>query len=97
MLDELDLLRNSVGAHYLINGSYPTGFTQIGWEADTLYSDYGGMPISLYNDGIIAVGFGTSAVGDMYFVNEPIMEEGEIVWYCYGQNIAVELLPAACQ
>ena len=37
--------------------------------------------------------------GEMYFVNEPafLEEDGTVEWHCYGQNIAVEVLPEACQ
>ena len=97
VVDEMSILRNSVAAHHMMNGAFPTSFTEIGWETDILYSDYGGMPVSLYQDGLIGVGFGEGELGDMYLVNEPALEEGEVVWYCYGQNIPAEVLPPGCQ
>ena len=97
VLDELSILRNSVAAHYMMNQSFPVSFAEMGWDSEILYSEHGGMPVGLYEDGIIAVDFGESPDGGVFLVNEPEIENDQVVWYCYGQNIAPELLPADCQ
>ncbi len=95
--DEMSILRNSIDAYYLMEGELPTEFSQIGWPGEVLYSENGGMPIGLYQDGMLGVSFGAGPDGDIYYVNEPVLEGDSLVWYCYGQNLPVELLPPSCQ
>ena len=79
-------------------GTWPASFTDLGFESEELYSDNGGMPTRLYDGGVIATWFGENEEGGAFFVMEPVeVDESGVTWTCYGQNIAAELLPEACQ
>lgn len=98
VLAEMSLVTGQVAKFYAEQGAYPTSLSQLGWESESLVSDHGGMPLGLYEDGVLAVYFGESEAGTVYFVNEPGVEEnGSLQWYCYGQNIPIETLPESCQ
>ncbi len=96
---ELALLRSQIDEYHMGNGAFPTKLSELGWPEETLYSDHGGMPINLYAEGAVVVFFGARESGDLYFVNEPQVLEGAaggLNWYCYGQNLPLEILPEEC-
>lgn len=98
VLEELGTLRQGVSEYHAANDGMPTALSQIGWEQDILSSSYGGMPVQIYDQGMLLVSFGSNAEGGIYFVNEPaVADDGQVTWYCYGQNLPDGVLPAACE
>lgn len=98
VLDELGTLRQAVGEYHTANNAMPTALSQLGWEQDVVSSSYGGMPVQIYDQGMLLVSFGSDSEGGIYFVNEPAVgEDGQVTWYCYGQNLPAGVLPATCE
>lgn len=98
VMQELAPIRDKVESGYQETQSFAGDLTEIGWTASVLTSEYGGMPVAVYEGGVIGVTMGEADGETAYFVNEPSLSDtGEVRWYCYGQNIANEQLPAQCQ
>lgn len=98
VLTELTPLRQEITLHYQQNNAFPNDLTQLGRDASLTYSQYGGMPIAVYDGGIIGVSIGDKDAETAYFVNAPgLNEAGEVEWYCYGQNMPDDLLPEGCK
>ena len=97
--DELVTLQSGMTAYYDANGTWPSDFTALGWSTETLFSEHGGMPTSIFQEGTVAMYFGNTAAGEeVYFFAQPVVDANNAVaWRCAGQNIAPELLPATCQ
>jgi len=98
VLQEFEQIKGQVAEYHANQGAWPTDFTQLGWQSSTLRSDWGGMPVRIYDDGAVAVWYGDNAQGPMYFGVYPVVDDGGAVqWACFGQNIAEDYLPAECR
>jgi len=98
VMQEIAPIRENIAAHHAETNTFPDDLTQIGWTATVLTSEYGGMPVAVYNGGVIGVTLGEANGEEAYIVNEPgLSEDGEVEWYCYGQNVANERLPEPCR
>ena len=79
------------------NSAWPLSLQEIGYGSesiDDLASEYS---IMIYNSGMIGVHMGIDEAGEArYIVLKPVVEQGDIVWSCFGQNAQEEYLPAEC-
>ena len=95
---ELSEVTTQIEQYKATHGTWPASFSDIGFESEELYSDHGGMPVRIYEGGVVATWFGETESGGAFFVIEPVeATQGEITWSCYAQNIATELLPDTCR
>ena len=98
VVEEFAGLRQQIATHYAENKSFPTDMTEMGGAESVVYSDNGGMPVAVYDGGVIAVNYGGDGDGEPYLVLSPDVDEaGVISWYCAGQNIDQDLLPESCR
>jgi len=89
-------LRDAVEAYYTQNAGLPQDPSEL-VMSDAQRNALGAFDtaISVYEDGVIAATIDENE--DAYFVIEPsVSEEGEFIWYCYGQNLSEESLPQEC-
>jgi hypothetical protein len=85
------MVTNKVTEYVSINNEWPTSIQELGLTDDS-------NNISLYENGVIGIKVGVAAKGqEKYIIFEPKMDEGNIVWTCYGDNVASKYLPSSCQ
>lgn len=78
--------------------AWPENLADIGYQEDALIDDINNFNVNIYNQGMIAAEVGVNAQGkEQYIVIEPSVDEGQISWSCYGENLNSKLLPAQCQ
>ena len=77
--------------------AWPTSFTELGYDDETVYNDDYTLEMDVYEDGVIGVWLGTDDYGDsMFLVTEAFVDDsGELYWECYAENY-YEALPAPC-
>ncbi len=91
-------LTDAVAEYAQANQQWPTSLMEVGAGADPLADPAGSYEISIYDEGVIGVDVGEGANGERsYIVLEPVVEDGEISWVCYGQNLPEQMLPEACR
>lgn len=78
--------------------AWPEALADIGYHEEALIDDKNNFNVNIYNQGMIAALVGVNAEGkEQYIVIEPSVEDGQISWICYGENLNSTLLPALCQ
>lgn len=96
VLEEVKPLREAVSARYEQSNAFVSDLTELGMDSSFLFSEQGGMPIAIYNGGVIGVTLDENK--GAYFVLEPQLgEEGGVQWICYGQNVPNDSLPEVCR
>ncbi|MBK1874365.1 MULTISPECIES: pilin [unclassified Marinobacter] len=80
------------------NQAWPVTMQELGYPELILENDVQNYSIDVYDDGMIGVEMGVDDSGESkYIVLEPAVDEGEISWTCYGQNVNEKHLPASCR
>ncbi len=91
-------VRDAVGSYAVQNQAWPKDLTELGYESAAISGPAGKYTISMYDSGVIGASVGVDAAGEkMYIVLEPYVEEGQVYWSCYGQNLAEKYLPPGCE
>ena len=91
-------LQDEITEYAAANQAWPANLTDLGYDSKTLSDLAETYEIELYDEGLIGVEVGTNADGEsQYIVLEPTIEEGEILWECYGQDLPTKLLPPDCK
>ena len=92
------IVQNHVAEYFVKHQTWPITLTDLGFAKTSLVDDRNTYEINLYEDGIIGTKVGTTSSGeDMYIVIEPSVEEGNLNWICYGQNLPEQHLPPNCR
>ena len=98
VLEEISPIREGIDTHYQAARALPGDLTEMNWEYSVVYTERDELAVAVYEGGVIGVSLGNNAEGDIYLVNEPLVNEsGELEWVCYGQNLAESALPRECQ
>lgn len=80
------------------NEAWPVTMQELGYPELTLANDVQNYSIDVYEEGLIGVEMGVDGAGESeYIVLEPSVNDGEISWVCYGQNVNEQYLPTDCQ
>ncbi len=78
--------------------NWPSSMTVLGYATESIADENDNYSISLYENGLIGASVGTDQNGDtQYIVLEPTVENEEIFWRCYGDNLDEKFLPSACK
>ncbi len=80
--------------------NWPVSLSELGYDSDSIRNEKLNYTISLFDGGVIGVNVGLEAGGDdneKYVVLEPVMNNGEITWTCYGSNLEEKYLPGECK
>jgi len=97
VLAELSPLRVAVEQYYADNAVLPQSLSSLGLEQESVASTHGNMPIRVYEDGILLVGFGDSPDGGVFLINQPVVDsQNQLEWFCLSQFIDPDLLPSQC-
>ena len=91
-------IREKVTRYAAEKKAWPASLTDLGYANETLDGPEGRYNIAIYEEGLIGVDVGVDGAGEeRYIVLEPLVEQGELVWECYGQNLDTKYLPQACR
>jgi len=91
-------VRDAIDGYVADNQMWPVAMQDLGYPEATLDDPANSFSIDVYDDGIIGIEMGTDELGEPeYIVLEPTVSDSGLTWMCYGQNVSVELLPAACR
>lgn len=91
-------VQDRVTAFAYDNQAWPESLQEIGYPEPVLDNPEQNYSIDVYEGGVIGVEMGTDAAGEPeYLVLEPVFEEGEVTWVCYGQNTNERHLPEPCR
>lgn len=91
-------VRNQADTYIMEKEEWPTSMTDLGYSSEVTADPSGKYEIGIYEGGLVGVNLGTDTYGDgRYVVFEPAVDNGELSWICYGQNLKEKLLPAACR
>lgn len=91
-------IKTQVSKYVLEKQAWPSSLQDLGHQNASLENATASFEISIFEDGIIGADIGDDENGDtMYIVLEPLIEEGNLSWQCYGQNLASKLLPPPCR
>ena len=95
-ISETATVRTQIEAHLAENSALPSDLTEFGYEYSAMYLESVDLVYAVYSGGIIAVTAGVNDEDGIYFVIEPTSGANGLEWYCYGQALPEEHLPAAC-
>lgn len=91
-------VQGRVEAYAQEHQAWPVSMIDLGYPESTLKNAVGNYSIDVYESGLIGVEVGTDKSGESeYIVLEPSVDQGNISWTCYGQNVEEKLLPADCR
>ncbi|MET0101487.1 MAG: M48 family metalloprotease [Sedimenticola sp.] len=91
-------VQEQVTEYVIEKQEWPATLKDLGYESEVLSGNAGKFEIALYGNGIVAAKIGESDSGEeQYVVLEPSIEEGELNWSCYGQNLPQKQLPHECR
>lgn len=91
-------VRTKVTEYATETNNWPVSMTDLGYATEALVDENGNYSIEIYENGLIGVDVGTDLEGaTKYIVLEPIVENEEITWDCYGDNLDDKFLPSACK
>ena len=91
-------LRMQVEQHLIDNNEWPNSLTELGYAAETLPADSGRFVASygVYEGGVVGIEIQVGGSAG-YLVFEPYVEEDQIEWVCYGQDLPDRYLPPMCR
>jgi Zn-dependent protease with chaperone function/Tfp pilus assembly major pilin PilA len=91
-------VRNQASEYIMEEEKWPGSMTDLGYSSEVTVEPAGRYEIGIYEDGVVGINVGNNTNGEIrYVVFEPTVEDGELSWICYGQNMNENLLPAVCQ
>jgi Zn-dependent protease with chaperone function/type II secretory pathway pseudopilin PulG len=99
-LSEASVLQTQLENYYDQQGTWPEPFlTNIGYDTDDpLMGPSGNYSLDIYPDGMIGINVSTLLAGnEQYVVLEPTVQNGQVTWICYGQDVEQRYLPSTCQ
>lgn len=99
-LGEANQLQTQVVEYYEAEGDWPPpNLTTLGYASDEpLAGTFGNYTLDIYDAGLIGIDVSAVLGGEEQFVVlEPQVENGNLNWICYSQNINLQLLPSGCQ
>lgn len=92
------VIQSKVTDYVVGNDDWPQSLSVLGYENDELVDKVNNFQVGIYDNGIVGAKVGTNPAGeDKYIVLEPVVEEGELSWKCYGENVLVKYLPPVCR
>lgn len=95
---EVEPLKKEVENYATIYQNWPTSMKDLGRASDKIIGTDNKYNIGMYENGIIGVYVGDTVEGEEKFIIvQPVVEEGQVYWQCYGQNISETSLPATCR
>lgn len=91
-------IKEKVTEYVIDSNQWPESMQSLGFDGDTIIDDLSGYEIGIYSDGIIGVNIGFNTEGEeQYIVLEPEVIDGDLIWTCYGTNVADKNLPQDCK
>jgi Tfp pilus assembly major pilin PilA len=91
-------VRNQASEYIMKEEKWPGNMTDLGYSSEVIVDPAGRYEIGVYEDSVVGVNVGNDTNGEVrYVILEATVEDGELSWICYGQNLNENLLPAACQ
>lgn len=91
-------VRNQASEYIMKEEKWPGNMTDLGYSSEVIVDPAGRYEIGVYEDGVVGVNVGNDTNGEVrHVILEATVEDGELSWVCYGQNLNENLLPAACQ
>jgi Zn-dependent protease with chaperone function/competence protein ComGC len=91
-------VRDLVTNYVVEQGEWPQSLVDLGYQTEAIDDPGGNYSISIYENGLIGISVGTDASGDTrYVVLEPVVEDEQLNWICYGENIPNQVLPPDCR
>ncbi|MEM7001326.1 MAG: M48 family metalloprotease [Pseudomonadota bacterium] len=94
VIEETADIRIRVEQHFKDNGVMPSDLTEMG-GTESFVTTSVGLPVALYEGGVLAAPVDNDEAA--FLVIEPVIEEGQVTWFCFGQGLADEILPEACR
>jgi len=92
------VVQNKATDYIVDNDSWPASLSMLGYENDELVDEVNDFQIGIYDNGVVGAKVGVNSAGeDKYIVLEPVVDEGELSWKCYGENVLVKYLPKICR
>ena len=86
----------AVGEHVLSQQQWPASLAEAQVDAERLNELAPGFSYGLYENGIIGIEMPEN-FGGGYVVLEPMYDDGDISWICYGQDVEEKYLPPSCR
>lgn len=103
-LQDMEPIKQSVEEYASQFQEWPASLRDMGYDSEYITSANGQYEISIFNSGMIAADMGVppglaKSEGDtrMYLVLKPNVENGQITWMCFGQDMPDTLLPQQCR
>ncbi len=91
-------VQNLVTDYVIDQGQWPQSLVDLGYQTESLDDPSGNYSIAIYENGVIGANVGTDTAGDVqYLVLEPVVENEQLSWICYGENLNNLHLPEDCR
>ena len=90
-------VQDKVTSYVIDNQQWPASMQDLGFNADSITNKNNTYEVNLYENGMVAAKVGQTQSGeDMFVILEPYVEDKNIKWSCYGENVADAVLPVNC-
>ncbi|MCH2157559.1 MAG: pilin [Oleiphilaceae bacterium] len=91
-------MSKEVTEYAVVNQAWPESLQTLGYSENYISNATQSSQIAIYENGVIGAQVGINEEGkEQYIVLEPYVEEGNVYWSCYGENLLVKHLPSECQ
>ncbi len=95
---EAEVIKRQVTSYVTEKQAWPESLQDLGYDTENLNFPENKFDIGIYENGLIGVKVGTDRDGnEKYVVLEPVVEEGNLRWVCYGQAVKASVLPNECR
>jgi Tfp pilus assembly major pilin PilA/Zn-dependent protease with chaperone function len=91
-------VQNEVTNYVVENQTWPASLNDLGYEEVVISNSSKNYEIEIFDNGVVGAKVGVNEDGeDKYVVLEPTLEEENLSWSCYGQNVPTKHLPPLCR
>ncbi|KZY61234.1 pilin, partial [Oleiphilus sp. HI0066] len=95
---DAEAVSKEVTEYAVVNQAWPESLQTLGYSENYISNATQSSQIAIYENGVIGAQVGINEEGkEQYIVLEPYVEEGNVYWSCYGENLLVKHLPSECQ
>ncbi|KKM67110.1 hypothetical protein LCGC14_1474470 [marine sediment metagenome] len=89
------IVKGQVTNYAISNEEWPESMQALGYSSEQFPQN---IEISIYQNGVIGAKVGEDKMGEgKYLVLEPTINEEDIIWQCYGENVPQKQLPQECR